>query len=423
MLRAESVAIKMEWIKAIRDALRFREMAMKSKNALASGDYVSALKLVAEAREVSGFEQNFVTALQWAQIAEMSKETTRDGANGVLRTLEFRQLHSGPITCLASTHRTDRKRYVITGAQDKLVVLWDMNSGEIVREMKGHSVSVKSVAISEVGTAVSGGTDGTLHAWDLETGKCLWFSRRRDGHKEAIAAVAITPDGDWAVSGSWDKLLTVWSMSQGRAVMRLMGHKRAITAVCIAKGGRVAISGGVDTRVMVWDLKKQKRVLQFKNHGFGIRALAVGPNLHAKSSEDDLIVVSGDDRGAVMVWTLNDGEVLTCLLEDTDDGEERNAVNAIDISPDGTTVIIATEDRTIRVFDLRSQKLLASAVLESVDEEITNLSICGNGGVFAAAHEDRLDLWTVDWILKSKGSIFGVRNTSSRKFLSGKNKK
>ena len=152
MLRAESVAVKMQWIKAIRDALRFRDIAKKSKNALASGDYASALTLVAEAREVSGFEQNFVTALQWAQIAEMSKETERDGANGVLRTLEFRQLHSGPITCLASTHRTDRKRYVITGAQDKLVVLWDMNSGEIVREMKGHSVSVKSVAISEVGT-------------------------------------------------------------------------------------------------------------------------------------------------------------------------------------------------------------------------------------------------------------------------------
>ena len=195
-----------------------------------------------------------------------------------------------------------------------------------------------------------------------------------------------------------------------------------INSLSFSIGSRFLVSGGDDGYVKLWDLKKQKRVLQFKNHGFGIRALAVGPNLHAKSSEDDLIVVSGDDRGAVMVWTLNDGEVLTCLLEDTDDGEERNAVNAIDISPDGTTVIIATEDRTIRVFDLRSQKLLASAVLESVDEEITNLSICGNGGVFAAAHEDRLDLWTVDWILKAKGTRFGVRTTSSRKFISGKNK-
>mgnify|MGYP007000176018 len=36
-------------------------------------------------------------------------------------------------------------------------------------------------------------------------------------------------------------------------------------------------------------------------------------------------------------------------------------------------------------------------------------------GVFAAAHEDRLDLWTVDWILKAKGTRFGVRSTSSRK--------
>jgi WD40 repeat protein len=204
-------------------------------------------------------------------------------------------------------------------------------------------------------------------------------------------------------------------MAQGRAVMRLMGHKRAITAVCITKGGRIAISGGVDTRVMVWDLKQQKRVLQFKNHGFGIRALGVGPNVHSKSKEDDLVVISGDERGAVMVWTLCDGEILTCLLEDSDDGEERNAVNDVAISPDGTTAIVATEDRSIRVFDLVSQKQTAMAVLESVDQEITNISMCGNGGVFAASHEDRLDLWTVDWILKRKGTTYGLRSTSSKK--------
>jgi hypothetical protein len=167
MLRAETVAIKMEWIKAINDALRFREIAEKAKDALSRGDYKSALTLVAEARNVSGFEQNFVTALQWAQIAEMCNETQRDGANGVLKTLEFRQLHSGPIDCLDSTNRTDRKRYVITGGHDKLVVLWDMSTGEIVREMTGHATSVKTVAISEVGTAISGGTRSLISSLPL----------------------------------------------------------------------------------------------------------------------------------------------------------------------------------------------------------------------------------------------------------------
>lgn len=405
-LRAESLEQKAEWMKAINDGLKFRKLVAQARVAINDKMFEKGLHYVDQARQVDGFFKNYVTTLQWASLLELCDDITTNDCAGISRTIEYRHIHSGPISCLSCSQRPDRRRIVLTGGHDKLVVLWDALSGDPIREMKGHATSVKSCAMSEVQTAVSGGSDGTLHAWDLETGKCLWFSRRRDGHKEAIAAVAITPDGDWAVSGSWDKLLTVWSMNQGRAVMRLMGHKRAITAVALTSDGRHAISGSVDTRIMVWDLQQQKRVRQFRKHDYPIRCIAIGHNV--KGGPDDLIVVSGDDHGGLMAWNLHDGSLIATLLE-ADEGDDKVAINDVAISRKGRSLLIAGEDRKIRLFDMVSQKELTSTVLESVDQEISTLCCCGDGGLFVATHENRAELWNVDWVLEHKGKKYDGR--------------
>jgi len=406
ILRAESVKVKSEWMRAIRDAAKFSKLIARAEKAIALGSYVQALELVDAARGVDGFRLNYVTATLWARIVERGGGGDDDASIeplpgvpcGMYNALHFRQIHSGPITCLAATQRDDRPRWVLTGGQDKNVVLWDASTGEVLLQMKGHSVSVKAIAMSEIRTAVSGGADGTMRAWDLETGKCLWLSRRRDGHKEAIASVAISPDGEWAVSGSWDKLLTVWSMNQGRAVMRLMGHKLAITAVCISEDGRLAVSGGVDKRIMVWDLQQQKRLRQFRKHESGIRAMAM--------CDATGVVVSGDECGGVMVWDLATGDVRATLLR-ARERESKIAINDISVSCDGRVVAVASEDRVVRLFCLATFKEIATCGLDREDQEISALRFCGSGGLFVAAHENRSGIWAVDWRLRCGEKSFG----------------
>ena len=43
-------------------------------------------------------------------------------------------------------------------------------------------------------------------------------------------AVAVTPDGQRAVSASWDKTLKVWDLESGRELRTLTGHTGAVTA-------------------------------------------------------------------------------------------------------------------------------------------------------------------------------------------------
>jgi hypothetical protein len=73
---------------------------------------------------------------------------------------------------LAYAFTADRKR-AVTGGDDKIVRLWDMETGQCLRAFKGHTDRVSSVAWSaDQRLVLSGGgqEDGTLRLWDVESG-------------------------------------------------------------------------------------------------------------------------------------------------------------------------------------------------------------------------------------------------------------
>ncbi len=91
--------------------------------------------------------------------------------------------------------------------QDHTLRVWDLDSGQTLRILMGNTDSVSAVAVSPDGRrAVSGSRDRTLRVWDLDSGQTL---RILEGHTEPISAVALSPDGRRAVSSAWGKTLRV----------------------------------------------------------------------------------------------------------------------------------------------------------------------------------------------------------------------
>lgn len=64
----------------------------------------------------------------------------------------------------------DEKEYIVSGSEDKTIRIWDTNSGECLREIKGHKLRVKavtSVTSNDKIVIASVSSDGVLKCWDF----------------------------------------------------------------------------------------------------------------------------------------------------------------------------------------------------------------------------------------------------------------
>jgi len=216
--------------------------------------------------------------------------------------------------------------------------------GALLRTLTGHTNSVNAVAISPDGKfAVSASDDSTLKVWDLASGQEL---KTLTGHTNSVYAVAISPDGNFAVSASEDNTLKVWDLASGQELKTLTGHTNWVYAVAISPDGKFAVSASDDSTLKVWDLASGQELKTLTGHTNSVNAVAISP--------DGKFAVSASDDSTLKVWDLASGQELKTLTGHT------NSVYAVAISPDGNFAVSASEDNTLKVWDLDSGKEIAT---------------------------------------------------------------
>ena len=83
--------------------------------------------------------------------------------------------------------------------------------------------AVNAVVVTPDGhRAISGSIDTTLRVWDLESGEAI---RTLHGHTSGVNAMALTSDGHRIVSGSDDMTLRVWDLESGVTIHSLQDHR------------------------------------------------------------------------------------------------------------------------------------------------------------------------------------------------------
>ena len=165
---------------------------------------------------------------------------------------------------------------------------------ECVCTLSGHSYSVESVAISPDGqTLVSGSWDKTIKVWHLVTGELL---RTLTGHTDSVNSVAISPDGQTLVSGSWDNTIKVWHLATGELLRTLVGHSHRVNSVAISPDGQTLVSGSNDQTIKVWHLPTGELLRTFVGHTGMVRSVAINP--------DGQTLVSGSGDQTIKIWGM-----------------------------------------------------------------------------------------------------------------------
>ena len=267
--------------------------------------------------------------------------------------------HDSGVLAVAVGDRHGRP-VIVSGGHDGTVRVWDLESGEpVLGPLTGHDDIVRAVAVGDRHgrpVIVSGGDDRTVRVWDLESGEPVLGPLT--GHDDGVHAVAVGArhGRPVIVSGSDDGTVRVWDLESGEpALGPLTGHVCGVRGVAVGErhGRPVIVSGGHDGTVRVWDLESGEPALgPLTGHDGIVKAVAVGDR-HGRP-----VIVSGGDDRTVRVWDLESGEPALGPLTCHDDGVHAVAGGARAVAVGdwhGRPVIVSgSDDQTMRVWDLES---------------------------------------------------------------------
>ena len=306
-----------------------------------------------------------------------------------------------------------------TASGDGVMKLWNTSDWSLRATLRGHHGNVVACAFAPDGQRLySSSKDRTVRVWDATTtayggdrhtavtatymaqyspddslvATAGWNGRieLRSGHSMAILrswqahpdgkschALAWTPDGKRLVSGSWEPVLRVWNVEDGKELASFVQDEGTNQLAISPDGAYVASCAG--KKVLVWDLAKGTKVHEFTGHGSTVLAVNFSP--------DSSLCLSGARDGKAMVWQAATGApkfAVPCADSDvaeamfTPDGKQfvvagrsgsltlhdasngslvrnlarlRHGLDHIDISPDGTRLACASH--VIALIDLQ----------------------------------------------------------------------
>lgn len=146
----------------------------------------------------------------------------------------------------------DGKRVFSTGADSRLVRVWDAASGQQLGTFPDEGKDVFGLALSPDGTKIAlGNQDGEITLWDVASGKLL---HRLSGHAGLVLRLAFSADGQQLASASFDRQAKVWDVSSGKEIVTMYGNSGNVFGVSFNPEGTRLATAGADGTVRTYTL-------------------------------------------------------------------------------------------------------------------------------------------------------------------------
>lgn len=224
------------------------------------------------------------------------------------------------------------------------------NVGFAKRSLRGHNHFVQDVALSKDGLyALTASWDKDLRLWRLDTAETV---RRFVGHTKDVMSVSFSPENRQIVSASRDNTLKVWNvLGECKFTYQDKGHSEWLSCARFSPNPQdpIIVSSGWDKKVNVWSLDKSTPEQSFQGHTGYLNKVEISP--------DGSICASAGKDGLIMLWTLTDKQFLSSF-------DAGNEIHALAFSPNRFWLCVAM-DACIKIYDLENGVVVEDLIAES----------------------------------------------------------
>ena len=276
----------------------------------------------------------------------------------------------------------------IGGYYSPQITLWDLEQNAVIHELPQNA---RALAFSKDGSLLAAaGRDKVVRLWDPQTGALI---NSFNGHEAELYAVAISPDGRMLATGggrgggSQHNEIRLWDIASGEQVGQLDDDNEqfknlpdAVYSLDFSADGNVLGSAGPYV-VRLWDVRSRKLAQRLDHCSYdvafsplekravvagefgvyeavgGRRILKLAGNVGVYGcvaySHDGKHIVSGNQEGFIQLWNAETGDEI-----DHRSGHE-GGIRSVSLSPDGSLAAsMSRQDGTIRVWGMTSGKQL-----------------------------------------------------------------
>ncbi len=261
-----------------------------------------------------------------------------------------------------STHTDDIKScavspdgaFFVTAGADKTARVWNMETCDLLYTLSGHGDEIRACAVSPDSTVIITGADNeTICVWNAHTGKKLAvLGKGLSLGGWIINDCAFGPDGTWFVSALDHRLelrnAPGWSWKRD-----FRPHDEIVQACAVSPDGKWIASAGDSDTINIWNPATAQLLQTLESNHRPIRRCAVSPDgTFLVTAESDWVHLSSYALASqsprdcsLLVWDTNSWQLRQTLRL------RAKYVIACAVTPDGASIIAASDDGTIKFWD------------------------------------------------------------------------
>jgi len=239
------------------------------------------------------------------------------------------------------------------------IELWDLKNKKLLKSVSTGMDDLENIDISKDKKMLALG-GRVVKVKDLTNNKIIFQSER--DIRTMVNSVKFSPNGKILATCSSNGTIELWNIKSRKKIALLRGHTSSINDIEFSKDGLTLISSSDDKTIRFWDISNiENKNFKFKRDGGGTNDIIF-------SKTGKLFASTGYWSNNIYLWDTETLHIQNILKGHT------NKVKKLLFSSDEKKIFSASDDGTIKIWDLENQKNIKTLIHEKNSKTINKIT-------------------------------------------------